>query len=719
VQRRPIGVAYRAALYVVLAGAALLTIAVPYRHTFGLGFVNVQTHDSWYHLRVVEYDVANFPRVLHFDPYLEPGGGIVPVGPLYDWLIAGGVKALCPAGSTDCLEHVAAFASPLAGLLTLLVVFEIGRRLAGPAAGIGAAALLATMPSPFFDLTLLGVVDHHAGEALFGALTLLSLIGVVSGFSRTNVWSAAAGAALGAYLLTWTSGALLVAILAVWAGAQYVVDGGAGASQRVARALAIAVVIAAVCVFAFEDARTPSRGLQLLALAGTLGGLAALEALARLWRRFGLPPAAFVIAPVALAVLTFIAARRLTPVTAETIRIFIERMQPQTRTSEAEGMAAHGGVAATAWWMFRTGLIAAAPGVLLMLHGVWKRRPEAVLVAVFTAAMFAATLGQIRFGLYLAIGLALAGGWFIDAAARAIGVRFEPIAACALTAALCYPNIASARFNAALDWGLPYAWHVALLWMRDMTPEPFGDASRYLSSGGGDAKPSYTVMDWWEHGYWIVRQAHRVPVANPMQTGIERAARFYTETDPAKALEILREARSRYVVIGDEVPEHFDNAGGSWLVWFRGMVDELGIRHASYSESLSQVQADGSSVPVIFYYPAYYQAMAHRLYLFGGRAVTPKDSSWVATIVEKPDSWGSTVRLVENLKQCATFEEAEAEVSRRGPGEHRIVGLDPMKSPVPLEAMRELRVVFDSPVEAPAFPQVPAARIFEVAEAAR
>src|SRR6185437_82497 len=106
-------------------------------------FVNVQTHDSWYHLRLIEYDVRHFPRALHFDPYLQPAGDQVPTGPLFDWMTAAVARPICGSQpDTACVDRIAAFASPVAALLTLVVVFQIGRTLFDPVAGLVAAALL-------------------------------------------------------------------------------------------------------------------------------------------------------------------------------------------------------------------------------------------------------------------------------------------------------------------------------------------------------------------------------------------------------------------------------------------------------------------------------------------------------------------------------------------------------------------------------------------------
>ena len=69
------------------------------------------------------------------------------------------------------------------------------------------------------------------------------------------------------------------------------------------------------------------------------------------------------------------------------------------------------------------------------------------------------------------------------------------------------------------------AWQASLLWMKDNTPDPFGDPDAYYRlyepPPAGEnftyPKSAYGVMSWWDYGYWITRIAHRLPSTNPSQ----------------------------------------------------------------------------------------------------------------------------------------------------------------------------------------------------------
>ena len=49
---------------------------------FGGSTINFLETDAWYHLRLIENQVRNFPWRVTADPYAAPGGQFVPIAPL-------------------------------------------------------------------------------------------------------------------------------------------------------------------------------------------------------------------------------------------------------------------------------------------------------------------------------------------------------------------------------------------------------------------------------------------------------------------------------------------------------------------------------------------------------------------------------------------------------------------------------------------------------------
>src|SRR4051794_18965571 len=111
------------ALVGILGIAAVLRIAVPWSNVFGGDRVEFLETDAWYHVRLVENQVRNFPHRITVDPYASPGGQYVAVAPLLDTLISTFVFFTQGSNaSTAYIERVAALAPAVMGLLAVAVV---------------------------------------------------------------------------------------------------------------------------------------------------------------------------------------------------------------------------------------------------------------------------------------------------------------------------------------------------------------------------------------------------------------------------------------------------------------------------------------------------------------------------------------------------------------------------------------------------------------------
>src|SRR5690242_9059541 len=115
-------------LALILTVAAGLRVWAPWSAVFGSsttagiteGRVNFLENDSWYHVRLAESQVRNFPHRITVDPYAAPDGQYVAVAPLLDTVIA--TLAVVTQGrdaSTAYIERVAAFVPAIAGVLAV------------------------------------------------------------------------------------------------------------------------------------------------------------------------------------------------------------------------------------------------------------------------------------------------------------------------------------------------------------------------------------------------------------------------------------------------------------------------------------------------------------------------------------------------------------------------------------------------------------------------
>ncbi len=85
--------------------------------------------DAWYHVRLIEHQVRNFPARVTLDPFAAPGGQFVPIAPLFDTLTSTVVVLLHGRGAASvAIERVAAVMPPVFGALTVVAVWALARR---------------------------------------------------------------------------------------------------------------------------------------------------------------------------------------------------------------------------------------------------------------------------------------------------------------------------------------------------------------------------------------------------------------------------------------------------------------------------------------------------------------------------------------------------------------------------------------------------------------
>ncbi|MFH0769064.1 MAG: STT3 domain-containing protein [Chloroflexota bacterium] len=285
------------------------------------------------------------------------------------------------------------------------------------------------------------------------------------------------------------------------------------------------------------------------------------------------------------------------------------------------------------------------------------------------------------------------------------------------------------------------AWCSSLDWLRENSPEPFGnpdyyykletsrkykslsalqsipnptsDPNFYKQQEGSYPYPNtaYGVLAWWDYGYWITRMAHRIPNANPGQDPRAQTsvAAFLTAKDEESANKIRQELGSSYVIIDFET-----SLGKFWAVAMYA-----GKAQTEYFDTYYVPQED-QLVQVQLFYPEYYRSISTRLYYFDGKAVTPENPV-VICYEEKQSKEGIRYNEIitdNRTQQFDTYEKAEAYLQSQTEGNYRIVGIDPSKSPVPLEALEHYTVVHNSDelVQLSENATVPAVKIFKYTE---
>jgi len=272
-----------------------------------------------------------------------------------------------------------------------------------------------------------------------------------------------------------------------------------------------------------------------------------------------------------------------------------------------------------------------------------------------------------------------------------------------------FPNIRPAIDTARQT---PYApsdaWCQSLSWLKANTSDPFGNPDYYYEfyEPSSPSTPAYSVMAWWDYGYWVTRIAHRVPNTNPAQGGVYRVACFFLSQDEESANKIRQGLGSTYIIVDYETA-----TGKFWAI-----ADWAKREPAEFFDTYYQSEGDKITAEV-FFHPEYYRALFTRLYNFDGKAVTPQ-SSLVISYEERRTQEGELVKVITDSKSFPSYEGAVAYISSQKAANYKIVGTNPFLSPVPLAELKHYQLAHSSDIfrRQPGGGMVPSVKIFEYIE---
>lgn len=674
------------------------------------GFVNFQDTDAWYHYRVIENLLTHFPWRITFDPYaVFPGGQDPRFGGLYDlgvgtaaWVLGGG------APTPELTKAVTAWSPVVLAAFVPTAAYALSRELfsAGPA--IVAAWIIAVLPGNWMKVSRLGFADHHVAEVLFSTLALWALM---RSFRSGRKFAVIAGLALGAYLASWATGALIVAVIVIWAalhaiGAHW--RGGSNSAVLERTSIALAVAWAFVAPFAWHRWSIYTH----VALAGGLCGLLGLRAASAWLQRRNAPRWALAVALPAVVGIAVALTALAAPERFAAFVVEFQRFQPTARMqtmAELRPLLTYYGPfqLRAVWEQFGFSWLFAIPAMVGLAWG-WKRdfRPERSLFLFWATFMLAMTVSQIRTAYYLAVCFAVLGG---VAAWKVLWVSPRPlryVLAPTLAFLLLWMNQGPALEIVRADSGVSPDMRVALRWLAEETPEPFGDASRHLKLYDRDLRSgdyeypdtAYSVLCWWDLGHQINALARRMPSSNGFQTGGIESARFFVATSEREALAVADRLSARYVVLEPEMPAWSAQAAGptgskflAFPLWTQGEKEQ-----DEYFGFYGRGIEGGGVEPVLVYYPDYYRSMMARMYLFDGQGVEPRESTWVLAWKEAVSETGAAYRRITSQRRFATYDEARRYLEAR-PGQPLVLGgLDPARSCVPLDALESFRLALNT-----------------------
>ena len=736
-------------------GVALyLRIAIPYDHVFVGDWIKFAGNDAYRHMFYVDNLVHNFPHLSSFNPCgIYPRGSEVGGFLFFDYLLAGIIWLIGLGSPTQhTIDVVGVYFPAVLGALTVIPVYFIGKALFNRWAGVLSAGLVAILPGEFLGRSLLGFTDYHVAETLFSTTAMLFLILAVKGARRRGltfnhlrhrdwgvvrrplVYSLVAGVFLGIYLLTWTGALLFVFIIFVYFIIQSIVDHLRGVSTDYLCLVGFVAFFVALIMFVpmFHQQ------IYVASLVIALFTPVVLSAVSRVMANWKLKPVYYPLTLIGFGLAGLAVFYAINPsLLGSMLGKFsvLMRAGPWRTILEAQPILFPGGEFSfeVVWGYFTTGFFLSFISLGILIYFLIKRgEADKTLFIVWSLTILAATLSMRRFAYYFAVNVALLTGYFSWLILEFAGFResvAEPLqisqegkktkkksrkTGSRLTASranmalgvivvfglVFYPNLGPLPGGArpAIDvashpqFAPSDAWCESLSWVKDNTPEPFGEPGFYYElheappAGEKYSYPetAYGVAAWWDYGYWITRMAHRIPNANPGQAGAPAVARLFIAQDEASASEIADALESKYVIIDCATATTKFHALATWAASSKEEFYDLYYRE----------QGD-RLVPVTLFYPDYYRSLAVRLYNFDGIEVIPQDSM-VISYEERISPHGEQYKEITGVESFSSYEEAEAYVAGQESGNHRTVGTNPFVSPLPLEGLEQYNLIYSS-----------------------
>ena len=255
----------------------------------------------------------------------------------------------------------------------------------------------------------------------------------------------------------------------------------------------------------------------------------------------------------------------------------------------------------------------ALPFLLLRRRRSHLRYPAQWLLAIWTSCLFVMTLSEYRHAVALALPFSILLGYSAVLFYRVLrrwagkknGARWIPAGVTGvLLVLLLWPTLMAYRTPGGR---MPPSLLVALVWMRDHTPETGNYDEPWV-------EPEYGVLARWDYGHFVTYLGRRPVLATNFGTyvpGFEDAARFFMTPSESVSAAILKKDRIRYLLLTEQ------------LCNYPAYIGLLGLKLEDYVRPV--VSPDGSRCKE--YQTPFFDLVESRLFMFNGQAVTYEDDA--------------------------------------------------------------------------------------------
>lgn len=514
--------------------------------------------DSFYHLRLTDYLIGNFPHSLSWDYYAQfPDGALPYFRPMLSFLIAG-ISMVIGLGdpSYQLVNTVGALVPPVLGVITVLLSYWLAKiTFKSTFIAYVAALLVAIFPTELLHRSMLGYADHHILEVVFGLLTLICVIKFDA--TKSLKWSLAGGVSLAALHYTWTGAPLWGGILFIWFliafFRQYLKNGWNSDLNKLSIGMAVLYAVAVTLIIPLIP--TSQTKVDIL-LAGYPLVIFFMLAIGRnLKPKWGITAIAGTFALALIGVAIF-KPSLLQPVMFQLTGVFWG-----FGSTISEAMPSDLGMI---YYFFGIAALFAAIGLAWAI-----RKKENGLFIFWSLVFIVAMIGQRRWAYVATVPIVILAAYAVIKLASIFTPLIKWVAAVTAIFVIICGTIPAQIGMTKLATDITPGWYNACVWLRNNTPEPYAIPKMDIGGVEVDAvsvaeyvpQANYTVLSWWDYGHFIIRIAHRVPMANPAQQINVPAFRFLlSQTDEeAESYEFAPDVK--YIVIDNFMASPGDKNG--------------------------------------------------------------------------------------------------------------------------------------------------------------
>jgi asparagine N-glycosylation enzyme membrane subunit Stt3 len=547
------------ALVLILGLSAYVRISLPYKQVIGTNSeVRFTTVDAYAHMQMADWEYDNFPKTMKTNPLLSyPDNPPAPARPLWSWTLA-----LISKVSGIPLDLVATWMPAILGVLLAILAFIIGYLIFNKWAGVIGALFVAVIPGELVGRTSLGHADHDAFEI---TLLLITLVFIILAVKNKWYWAFVAGIFLGLYNLNWAGSPLFTLILCLYLVVQSCIDRYRSKVDLEFYGSFVITFIVGLLIYVLASDFRPyslyyvlfytSCAILPAGLALVLFSLRKTKPIVYLYTLGGI----FICGVFVFTVVI--------PNTGYDVYQSFTAFFPQltgfgSTISEMMPLFWYRGQLdfVTPWayygLCFYTGLI----GMIYFLAKNW-RNPVCLMVATWSIITMILVVLQRRYGIYSAISMSIYTGYLCWEVVKWVGVRqltradrkrgkkpinigYVVMTTIVLVLFLFVPNyIGTIRTAQQLPYMPSDAWMDGMKWLKNNSQQ--------------ETKPTYSILSWWDYGYWIAREAKRAVPIHPGGGNTLGMARYLLSTDKDKQLTIPMSDYTNKILTVEETRKYF------------------------------------------------------------------------------------------------------------------------------------------------------------------